>query len=124
MERTKPTRDFYFPNIEDKLAFLLECICEVESQLKQRHAKKADFLNQIDEKLCEVQTNIYALEQCNPDIANRQKSTLEKEIQILEKEKRQHEIECWRDISTLQRELRELKRQYRTVKAGCLMQKN
>lgn len=115
---------FLFPNIEDKLQFLQDCITQVEDQLQKRHQQKQDFLTELEQKLCEVQTSIYYLDQMG-DVRNNQMSrrriALDKEIKTLEQEKRQQELEYWRDVVALQKELRQLKKEYRAVKAGlCL----
>lgn len=129
MERTRPTQDFSFPNIEDKLQFLQECISQVEDQLQQRERQKQAFLSELEQKLCEVQTSIYYLDQMG-DARNNQMSrrriSLDREIKKLEKEQRTQELEHWRDVTELQKELRQLKKEYRAVKAGalCSSQKN
>jgi len=118
-----PPPNFSFPQIEDKLRFLGESIDEVTTQLKNRHAQKHDFLKELDQTICEVQTAIYHLDQMG-DVHNNQMSrrriNLEKEIKALEKEKRTQELEHWRDTTALQKELRQLKKEYRVVKAGAL----
>ena len=111
------------PQIEDKLNFLKESIDEVIAQLQKRQSQKQNFINELEQKLCEVQTSIYYLDQMG-DVRNNQMSrrriNLDKEIKNLEKEKRQQELEYWRDVTALQKELRQLKKEYRTVRAGAL----
>lgn len=114
---------FNFPNIEDKLQFLKESIDEVVLQLQKRLKQKENFLSELDEKLCEVQSSIYYLDEMG-DVANNQMSrrriNLDREIKNLEREKRQQELEYWRDVTSLQAELRQLKKEYRAVKVGAL----
>ncbi len=121
MERSNSTQNFSFPNIEDKLKFLKECIQQVEEQLQKRQKQKQEFISELEQKLCEVQTSIYYLDQMG-DVRNNQMSRrripLEREIKKLEKEKRVQELEYWRDITDLQKELRQLRREYRAVKVG------
>lgn len=120
---------FNLPNIEDKLQFLKESIDEVVIQLQKRSKQKQGFLTELDEKLCEVQSSIYYLDEMgdvNSNQMSRRRINLDREIKNLEREKRQQELEYWRDITSLQKELRQLKREYRAVRVGalCLEQKS
>lgn len=123
MASSKPPNPFYFPNIEDKLQFLQECIQQVESQLHSRQSQWQKFEAEIQEQALDLHNRILHLEQIG-DIRvprdPRRKAVLETEIQKLEQEKRQMEMEYWRDTASLLRELRQLKKEYRAVKSGAL----
>jgi GMP synthase PP-ATPase subunit len=113
--------DVYLPQINDKLQFLRESIDEVLAQLQKRQQQKQDFMNELEQKLCEVQTSMYFLDQLGDVRANqmsRRRIHLERQLKKLEQEKRQQELEYWRDITALQKELRQLKKEYRAVKSG------
>ena len=121
MENPNPSKDFFLPQLEDKLEFLKECIQQVEEHLQKRQRQKQEFISELEQKLCEVQTSIYYLDQmgdvrCNQ--MSKRRIALEREIKKLEKEKRVQELEYWRDITDLQKELRQLRREYRAVKVG------
>ena len=112
--------------IEDKLQFLKECIEQVESQLRERQKQKQEFVRELDEEICSVQTSIYQLDLTRDHSRTSQRRTgLEREIKNLEKQKRQQELEYWRDVVELQKEFRQLKKEYRAVRTGasCLEQK-
>jgi uncharacterized protein YfeS len=47
---------------------------------------------------------------------SRRRILLERALKKLEQEKRQQEVEYWRDVTALQKELRQLKKDYRAVK--------
>lgn len=112
---------FLFPNIESKLEFLKECITQVENQLHQRHTHHISIDQELDERICEIQSEIYTLELYSIDSPNR--NTLQSQIKLLEKEKRQTQLEYWKDCAEMQKELRLLKKEYWMVKAGCLQHK-
>ena len=126
--QTSPIESAYLPLVEDKLQFLKECIEQVEAQLRERQKQKQEFISELEQKLCEVQTSIYHLDQLGHVRNNemsRRRVNLDKEIKNLEREIRQQELEYWRDVVELQKEHRQLKKEYRAVKTGvsCLEQK-
>jgi len=132
MPQNPPSKHTYLPQLEDKLQFLREGISEVEEQLRLRKEQEQALIDEIDQQICEVKSSIYALDYSgdmrNPPQMNQRRNHLEKEIKMLEKEKRQQELDCWRDITALQKDLRQLKKEYRAVKrstgALCSAQKN
>ena len=108
-----------FSLLEDKLQFLRESIHEFEEQIRQREQHRQTFLDEILQKTCDVQNIIGATDDHLP-----RKTTFELEIHHLEKEMRQQKLECWRDVTGLQRELRQLTREYRALRGAlCSMQK-
>ena len=116
---TPPAQPAYLPQLEDKLQFLKECIEQVEDQLTERQKQKQDFISELEQKICEVQSDIYDLDQLG-HIQNNQLSkrriNMDKEIKRLEMEIRQQELEYWRDVTELQKELRQLRKEYRAVR--------
>jgi chromosome segregation protein len=109
-------QDPYAP-LKDKLEFLDQCIKEVEAEIRIRQKQAEDFLDELDKKAMAVQNTLFKLESLP---AERERQTaLEKEIKILEQEKRQQRLDCWKDVSHLQKEIRQLKREHRAV-AGVL----
>jgi hypothetical protein len=119
------------PQIESRLKFLQESISELEEQLRLRHEQKQAMLDELDQKICGVQTSIHALEHMgnlrSPSLMDQRRMHLEKEVKELEREKRQQKQEYWRDSIALQKELRLLKKEYRAAQSSagalCLNQK-
>ena len=107
--------NFTFPKIEVKLRFLEGCIVQVEEQIKEREQQRDDLLCELLQKTCDINTAIAAAAPYLP-----RKTALEAEFNDIEEEMRKQKVDCWRDISALQRELRQLKREYRAVRAGAL----
>jgi hypothetical protein len=92
-----------------------------------RQRQKQGFLTELEQRHCETKTSIYELEQQGDvrySLGSRRRIGLEKEIETIEKEARQQELEYWRDVTALQKELRQLKKEYRAVRVGlCLSRK-
>ena len=113
--------------LDDKLLFLRECIGQVECQLRVREEQKQEFVRELEQRVCEVQTAIYELDDFGlvPNNAlghvgtsqfGQRKTGLEREKKLLEREIRQQEVECWRDVTALLKELRQLRKEYRAVR--------
>jgi chromosome segregation ATPase len=108
--------DYYiFSQIEEKLRFLADCIAQVEEQIREREHQRDDLLSELLQKTCDINTAIAAADPYLP-----RKTALETEFNDIEEEMRKQKVDCWRDISALQKELRQLKREYRAVRAGAL----
>lgn len=90
-----------------------------------REKQKEEFVVELDQKMCEVQTVIYEMDWQSCFLGGvfyrdqQGKAKLEEEKRRLEQEKRQHEVECWRDKALLQKELRQLRKEYRAVRVGA-----
>ena len=119
LSETSPARPTCLPPLEDKLQFLRESIEEVQTQLQKRQQQKQEFISALEQKICEMQTDIYELDQLG-HIRNNQLSrrrlNMDKDIKRLEMEIRQQELAYWRDVTELQKELRQLRREYRAVR--------
>ena len=110
----------FFGNIQDKLAFLAECINDVENSIKacQTQQKKHDA--EREEQILDLQTDIYALDHYPPGITPQRRTFLESQVKLLEKEKRYSETECLKTVTDLKRELRALKKEHRATQIANL----
>jgi hypothetical protein len=107
-----------------KKEFLGKSIADLLREIEVREKMRDDHLHQIDYESCSFQTRIYELDfwqrGMNP-IADRVRTSLEKEMSGLEKEKRMEEISCWRDISHLKTDLREVMQEWAMEKRKDLL---
>jgi len=106
-----------FGFIADKVGFLQTCIEEVEHAMEERQNAHDAFLAEIDQQDCDVKNRIYALQDASPNNPNR--IALDQILESLQKEKRQEIVGCWRDCVELQKELRALRKEHRSI-AGVL----
>jgi len=107
-----------------KKEFLGKSIADLLREIEVREKMRDDHLHQIDYESCSFQTRIYELDfwqrGMNP-IADRVRTSLEKEMSGLEKEKRMEEISCWRDVSHLKTDLREVMQEWAMEKRKDLL---
>ena len=113
----------YFSPIIDKLQFLRRCICELEGRVRSRIRHKHTFLSGLEERMCDVKNAIFRLDTMG-DSASQRRTALEHQLLDLERELRQQEVECWRDVTILQKDIMPLEREYRSAGAICSVQKN
>ena len=107
-----------------KKEFLGKSIADLLREIEVREKMRDDHLHRIDYESCSFQTRIYELDfwqrGMNP-IADRVRTSLEKEMSGLEKEKRMEEISCWRDVSHLKTDLREVMQEWAMEKRKDLL---
>ena len=97
-----------FGNLFDRVEFLKERINEIEESAATRNAMHNEFLKEIDADIAhkeDMATHI-------SDMDERRNFTLD--ISILRREKRQENVQFWRDILELKTELRELSERLQT----------
>ena len=106
-----PIREF----MESKKRFLSRGIEDVLGLIHERVTIKYDLLHQIDYDSCKMHSRLFPLYHfhigLNPNV-DRMRSNIDKELIGLEREKRMEEVACWRDISRLRGELREIMGEY------------
>jgi hypothetical protein len=101
--------------MEGKKRFLSRGIEDVLGLIHERVKIKYDLMHQIDYDSCKMKTHLFPLYHfqvgLNPNV-DRMRSNIDKELVGLEREKRMEEVACWRDISRLRGELREIMAEY------------
>ena len=104
----------YFPII-DKLEFVRGCILEVNGQIRVRQAQTRDFIGELEAQIGQVKTRVFAID----DYLSPHKANLEQEVRNLEQAIHHQQVDGWRDVNGLLRELRQLRKEYRAA-AGAL----
>ena len=97
--------------LSDKIDLLREQIQDIKDEITLRKQLANTAITEIDEQICKTRTLSYELDTCGASRGKR--ADLEKQIQALEIEKQNQKIQCWNDIESLKRELRQLKKEYR-----------
>ncbi len=86
---------------------------QLAAWIKERQKIKDNSILKINQEIDALKTHILNIDFLYSKIYSfdsfREKLELERQIIILEKEKKEEEIECWRDITRLTASLRESK---------------
>jgi hypothetical protein len=95
---------------------LREWMEEVSQEIESRRKLRHDSISKLSDGVEKVQYLIDRIEHWEPGYkpsVDTRKTGLEKEYLSLKREERIQELNAWRDISVLKRQLRELLREYR-----------
>jgi hypothetical protein len=102
----------------DKIDLIRQAILETISEMKNRRKLNQLFILGIDSKLVGLLHNLEELKHWslgnNASIETR-RIHLEKEVLQLEKEKRINNLNCWRDLLLLKKDLREALGEYKSL---------
>ena len=102
--------------LSDKLAIIEASIRQVMSHISEREQLRDQMLAEIDLQSAAAKSllmRISPYEGAPFTIGDpRRRSSIEKELADLEGEKRRETTSAWKDIAALQKELRELQREY------------
>ena len=102
----------------DKMELNRQVIVETIAEIKTRQRLNSLFIQGIDSKIANMLHELDKLKHWslgnNPSIETR-RIHLEKEILQLEKEKRVNNLNCWRDLLLLKKDLREALGEYKTL---------
>ena len=102
--------------LSDKLAIIEASIRQVMSHIAEREQLRDQMLAEIDLQSAAAKSllmRISPYEGAPFTIGDpRRRSSIEKELSDLEGEKRRETTSAWKDIAALQKELRELQREY------------
>jgi hypothetical protein len=101
--------------LQEKVDSLSEILAQIDRDIKSRNDLSKDVIGQIDHDYRYIKTKYFELEQWmfgHNKWAEQRRSALEKELDALNKEKRQEEVQCWQDIAQLTREFRDWFKQY------------
>ena len=102
--------DVFADIISDKVKFFKQILDEIDCQIKDRECLKDTIQQKIDLRLCKLKTKIYEVEPWgignNKNIDSR-RDKLEKEIEVLAKQKSEESRESWRDVALLRKEHRQ-----------------
>jgi len=102
----------------DKVERIKQVILETISEMKSRQRLNEFFIQGIDSKVASFLHDLDELKHWslgnNPSIETR-RIHLEKEVLQLEKEKRINNLNCWRDLLLLKKDLREALSEYKSL---------
>ncbi|MBI1390788.1 MAG: hypothetical protein GC154_20355 [bacterium] len=104
-------RDPLYSFFESKRRIIGGGIRDVTGLIQEREAIKERNLYSIEYDACKVLTRLYELDHWPPETnfsVERKRANFEKELLDFEREKRMEEVACWRDVTRLRGELREL----------------
>lgn len=102
--------------VSQDLETLKEWIEEVSQEIDSRRELKRELVSKLSDGAEKVHSLINEIEHWAPGYkpsVNGRRTNLEKECLSLKKEERVQELNAWRDISILKRQLRELVKEYR-----------
>jgi len=108
------SRDVIERVIADRVAFLKDSIEEIRSQIKERQKLKHELNSGIDEDICEAKSALFELDSL-AEVAPGRRSSLEKQIMDLSKEKRQQGLQHWQDTVKLKQERRRAEKELRSA---------
>ena len=101
--------------LQEKVDSLSEILAQIDRDIKSRNDLSKEVIEQIDQHYRYLKTKYYELQEWmfgrNRWVELR-RSALEKQLDVLNQEKRQEQVQCWRDIAQLTREFRDWFKQY------------
>lgn len=103
--------------IKEKIRLQKASLVQIINLITEREIAKQNNLASIESEMMKVQGELF-LYKCivypiNPD--NKRKSNLERAISELENQRRQEEIDCWKDTLELWQELLKIAAEYRAT---------
>ncbi|NUM55791.1 MAG: hypothetical protein HUU46_19290 [Candidatus Hydrogenedentes bacterium] len=111
----KPSQDPLDTFFSAKRTFLGKSVEDILGSIYERISLKYENLHQLEYQSIRLGTRLLELNNCNwgmnPQI-ERVRINLEREILSTDTEKRNEEVECWRDVTRLKTELREVLREF------------
>ena len=102
--------------VSQDIGTLKEWIEEVSQEIESRRELRHRLVSKLSDGVEKVQSLINEIEHWEPGYkpsVNGRRTNLEVECLSLKKEERLQELNAWRDISMLKRQLRELLKEYR-----------
>jgi len=106
-----PLSDFFSARKE----FLARCIEDLTGLIYEREQIRYESFQKIDYDSCKAGTRVREVERWPPGTnatADKVRSNAERELFAFEREKRMEEVACWRDITRVKTELREIMREW------------
>ena len=113
--RSEKTRDPIHYFLADKKAFLSKSVEDILGMIYEREYLRDTNCYRIDRDSCYISQKLYEIYYIplglNPNI-DKLRSNLEREMIAFEREKRMESVACWRDITRLKSDLREVMREF------------
>jgi hypothetical protein len=108
----------------DKLKFLGATAEHLKSQIELRSKIRDDHVNDLDSMIMECDTGVMNLESWpmfSNQMVEKKRADFKNVIQKLESEKKQEVLKCWKDQSSLYKELLETLGEYKNVQRRSKM---
>jgi hypothetical protein len=113
-----PERDALEDLLQEKVGTLSDTLSQIEHDIKSRQHLSQYLLADISQHYSYLKTKLYDLDNWqfgrNRSIETR-RSKLEAQLDALNQEKRQEQLQCWRDTAQLTKEFRDWFKQYRDL---------
>ena len=107
---TPTGQDVFQVMVAEKIKDIRKAIDEIEAEIKERKDIDAKVLAEIQRDLLEVRNRMLEVEQFSGAVEGNTPfpriDVLEKEFVELEGQKRFEEVSCWRDLTSLRKEIR------------------
>jgi hypothetical protein len=104
--------------LQQKVDSLSDILAQIDRDIKSRDNLSKEVIEQIDHDYRYIKTKYFELEQWmfgHNRWVEQRRSALENQLDTLNQEKRQEQVQCWRDIAQLTREFRDWFKQYRDL---------
>ena len=98
---------------------LAEWIDEVKGDIDARQNLAAHLLQDLESRVIPIERELDRVSHWHPGYkpsADHRRSELEKQLEYVSGQQREHKLSLWRDIGALRKELRVLVREYRRAK--------
>jgi len=109
---------------DDKLKFLGTTAQHLKSQIEQRSKIRDDHVEDLDSMIIDCDTGVMNLESWpmfSNQMVEKKRADFKNVIQKLESEKKQEVLKCWKDQSSLYKELLETLGEYKNVQRRSKM---
>jgi hypothetical protein len=108
----------------DKIKFLSTTAHHLKSQIEQRSKIRDDHVDDLDSMIMDCDTGVMNLESWpmfSNQMVEKKRADFKNVIQRLESEKKQEVLKCWKDQSSLYKELLETLGEYKNVQRRSKM---
>ena len=115
-DKKEDIMDLFQGILSQDLETLKEWVEEVCQEIESRKELKRELVSKLQDGVESVRSLLDEIERWEPGYkpsVNGRRTNLEKERLALKREERLQELNAWRDISMLRRQLRELLKEYR-----------
>jgi septal ring factor EnvC (AmiA/AmiB activator) len=125
---TPTGQDVFQVMVAEKIKDIRKAISEIETEVNERKDIDAKVLTEIQHDLTEVRNRMLEVEQFSGAVEGNTPfpriDVLEKEVVELEGQKRLEKVSCWRDLTSLRKEIRFYMRELNDILRKAELVKN
>ena len=107
---TQENEDVFQTMVAGKISDIRKAVAEIEQEIQQRESIDSEVLVEIQKEIMEVRNRMLEVEQFSGSVQSSHPfpriDTLEREVVSLEGQKRFEKVSCWRDLTSLRKEIR------------------